>query len=123
MEVSDNIENIENEQKLLDKLKKFNWGAFLLTWIWGLGNKTYISLLVFPILILSLIPIIGWALPIAFSIWLGIKGNELAWNNKEWENIEHFDKIQRRWAIFGLIIILLFICWTIFLMILPVIVQ
>ena len=42
-----NIENIKN---------KFNWGAFLLNWIWGIGNKTYITLIIVPI---SLIPQIG----------------------------------------------------------------
>ena len=32
--------------------KKWNWGAFFMTWIWGLGNKTYIALL-------GLIPVVN----------------------------------------------------------------
>ena len=27
------------------ELKRFNWGAFFGTWIWGLVNKSYITLL------------------------------------------------------------------------------
>jgi hypothetical protein len=25
----------------------WNWGAFLLNWIWGIGNNTFIALLMF----------------------------------------------------------------------------
>ena len=27
------------------EIKRWNWGAFLLNWIWGIGNQTYIALL------------------------------------------------------------------------------
>jgi len=29
------------------EIKGWNWGAFLLNWIWGIGNSTYIALLMF----------------------------------------------------------------------------
>ena len=29
------------------EVKGWNWGAFLLNWIWGIGNSTYIALLMF----------------------------------------------------------------------------
>jgi len=38
------------------KIIKWNWSAFLLNWIWGLGNNVYISLLTF-------IPFIGFLMP------------------------------------------------------------
>ena len=66
----------------------WNWGAFTLTWIWGLGNKVYISLL-------SFVPVIGLFIPFL----LGWKGNEWAWKNKKWENVEHFKKVQKKWFI------------------------
>jgi hypothetical protein len=69
----------------------WNWGAFLLTWIWGLGNKVTISLL-------SFVPLIGMFIPFL----LGWKGNEWAWKNKKWENIEHFKKVQKKWLVCGL---------------------
>jgi hypothetical protein len=80
---------------------KFNWGAFLLSWIWGLGNKTYIALIA---LALSFIPFIGGLAGFAFCIWLGIKGNELAWQNKQFPSVEAFHENQKKWAIAGIIV-------------------
>ena len=70
-----------------DELKKWNWGAFFLGWIWGLGNNTFISLL-------TLIP----GLNFIVCFFLGARGNEWAWQNKRWENIKHFKRVQREWA-------------------------
>ena len=61
---------------------KFNWGAFLLNWIWGIGNKTWIALVV---LLLPLIPFVGAFAALGFNIWLGIKGNEFAWKNNKFK--------------------------------------
>ncbi len=87
--------------------KKFNWGAFLLNWIWGLGNRSYLTLLVFPIAIIGLIPVLGIIVPLALNIWFGIKGNTWAWQNKQWKSIEHFHEVQRKWAIAGVIVYVL----------------
>ena len=84
--------------------KKFNWGAFLLTWIWGLGNKTYITLLIFPISFLLIIPFVGWFAYLGCQIWFGIKGNEWAWKNKSWYDEEDFHSVQKKWATAGLIL-------------------
>ena len=81
--------------------RKFNWGAFLLSWIWGLGNKTYITLLVF---LVGFIPFIGIVLIFGMQIWFGIKGNTWAWQNKRFQSIEHFHENQRNWAIAGVTI-------------------
>ena len=70
------------------ELKGWNWGAFFLSWIWGIGNNVWISLLAF---------ILG----IIWMIVLGIKGNEWAWQHKRWDSIEHFKKTQRTWAKWG----------------------
>lgn len=58
--------------------KKFNYGAFLLTWLWGIGNKTYITLLA---LVVALIPKFGIVLNLLLSFYFGIKGNEWALKN------------------------------------------
>jgi hypothetical protein len=89
------------------ELNKFNWGAFFLTWIWGIGNKSYIALWALLAGIVSAIPVIGIA-AIGFNIWLGIKGNEYAWQNKEWESIEQFNETQKKWTIAGGIV------WAVF---------
>lgn len=79
------------------EILKWNWGAFLLNWIWGLGNKVYISLLCF-------IPFIGLIMPIV----LGWKGNEWAWKNKQWKSVEHFKEVQKKWTIWGIAISIIF---------------
>jgi len=71
-------------------VKKWNWGAFLLSWIWGLGNKTYIALL-------CLIPVVN----LVMIFILGAKGSAWAWQNKQWENAEKFARTQGLWSAFG----------------------
>jgi len=77
-----------------DGVKGWGWGAFLLSWIWALGNKTYIGLLAF-------IPYIGFLV----AIYLGVKGRELAWQNKRWESLEEFNRVQRRWSAWGAVVV------------------
>ena len=86
----------------------YNWGACILTPIWGLFNNTPVACLAF---ILPFIPYIGWLLAIVFSIYCGIKGNEWAWQNKQWQSMEHFHTVQKNWAIAGIVfeIVLMFI--------------
>jgi hypothetical protein len=76
-----------------EEVKGWSWGAFGLTWIWGVFNGVLISLL-------ALIP--GFAVVWAFV--LGAKGNEWAWRNKKWDSIEHFKSAQRPWNIAGIVL-------------------
>lgn len=76
------------------ELKGWNWGAFLLTWIWGVGNEVWLALL-------ALIPLP--MIRLAMAIILGIKGNEWAWRSKKWDSIEHFRRTQRIWLIWGIV--------------------
>jgi hypothetical protein len=76
------------------EVRGWNWGAFLLSWIWGLGNETYLSLLCF-------VPFVNFVMIFV----LGAKGNEWAWHNKQWTSIEDFKRVQRRWAIAGAIVL------------------
>ena len=79
--------------------KRFNWGAFTFSWIWGLFNKTYITLLT---IVLVFIPIVGSIAALVANIIFGIKGNSWAWQNKKWESVEHFHKVQKNWAAWGI---------------------
>ena len=69
----------------------WSWGAFLLNWIWAAGNRTWVGLF-------AMIPYIGFGV----AIWLGIKGREMAWENARWDNVEHFNRVQRRWSQWGI---------------------
>ena len=80
------------------ELDRWNWGAFLLNWIWGIGNDTYIALLMF-------VPGVN----IVMLFVLGFKGNRWAWRNKRWIDVDHFKRVQRKWAIWGVILWVAFI--------------
>lgn len=67
--------------------KKWNWGAFWTTWIWGLANNSYYTFLAF-------IPYLG----ILWMVACGLKGNEWAWKNRRWASIEGFHAYQHKWA-------------------------
>ena len=74
-------------------VKGWSWGAFLFNWIWAIANKTWIGLL-------ALVPYVGFIA----AIYLGVKGRELAWQNKRWDSLEHFNRVQRLWSMLGAII-------------------
>ena len=72
------------------EIRRWNWGAFLLNWIWGIRHNTLAALLVF-------VPLLGF-------FWLfvcGARGSEWAWRNRRWESIGQFRATQRRWALWG----------------------
>ena len=71
-------------------VKGWSWGAFLLNWIWAIGNRTWIGLL-------ALIPYVG----LVMNIVLGFKGREWAWQNKSWDGVEHFQRVQKQWSRWG----------------------
>ena len=79
------------QQAMPAGVKGWSWGAFFLSWIWAIGNNTWIGLL-------ALVPYVN----IPVVIWLGFKGREMAWRNRHWDNIDHFNRVQRVWSQWGL---------------------
>lgn len=86
------------------EVRKWNWGAFLLTFIWGVGNGVYISLL-------AIIPGVN----IIMAVILGIKGNEWAWCKNKCLTITEFQKQQKLWAKWGIISIIIITIVSVFL--------
>ncbi len=85
-----------SSKKPKSKIAKFNWGACFGTWMWGLYNKTPITIWMLPLLLTT-----GW---FPFMIICGIRGNEWAYeNNKKYPEIEEFHKSQSNqsalWAV------------------------
>lgn len=91
---------------------RWNWGAFLWSWIWLMGHG-----------------MVGWGLlallanivpggGIAVSIYLGIDGHKLAWKNRRFSSLEDFFRVQTRWAWGWLIMAGVF-----FMVILPLIIS
>lgn len=87
----------------------WNWGAFWLTWIWGIGNRVWISFL-------ALIPFVGLVMPFV----LGAKGTQWAWEARESKQLEEFKKTQRTWALIGWIVGALSILFVIIMILLTV---
>lgn len=77
-----------------EDIKKWNWGAFWLTWVWGIGNKCYVALF-------GLIPIVN----IFVRFYLGKNGNELAWRATRWHSEEALLECQRKWRNWAWIIV------------------
>ena len=84
------------DSEVPSEIRTWNWGAFFLSVIWGLFNRTYIALLTF-------IPFVG----VLMVFVLGFKGNEWAWQNKHWKSIEQFQRVQKLWAKWGIILFII----------------
>lgn len=89
----DNTSGHGSQATVPAEINKWNWGAFLLNWVWGIGNST-------PIALLMLVPFVN----LVMVFVLGVKGSSWAWRNKKWESVEHFKKVQRQWTKWSLII-------------------
>jgi len=88
------ISGMGKDSVVPEEIKGWSWGAFLLNWIWGIGNSTFIALLMF-------VPLVN----IVMLFILGAKGNEWAWKNRTWRDVEHFKSTQKKWRNAGLILI------------------
>ncbi|MCV3240880.1 cytochrome c oxidase assembly factor 1 family protein [Mesorhizobium sp. ZC-5] len=84
---------LNNPAEIPADLDRWNWGAFLLNWIWGIGNSVFIALLMF-------VPLVN----IVMIFVLGARGSRWAWRNRAWRDAEHFRSVQRKWAIAGIIV-------------------
>ncbi len=99
-------------------IKKWSWGAFALTWIWGLANKTYITLIILipgvSFATLFVLAIMGISSPfrgyaffplflaiVVMAFIIGIKGSKWAWQSKRWDSINHFEAVQKKWSKIG----------------------
>lgn len=107
-----NSEFQRGNQEVPEEIKKWNWGAFSLNIIWGIGNKTYLPLL-------CLIPLFN-------LVWVficGFKGNEWAWRDGNYTDIETFKQVQKTWSragiamfIIQIVIILLYLVFVVFIL-------
>lgn len=104
---------------------KFNWGAFLLSWIWGLNHKKPVTLVVLALNIMGNVfgggfsprsgmttssPIGSLFSLVAFgvSIWIGMNGYKWAWESGRFRTPEECRKCQAIWGWWGLAIVVAF---------------
>ncbi|MBN4005288.1 serine/threonine-protein kinase [Nostoc sp. LPT] len=85
---------INNQNETVpEEILGWNWGAFLMPWLWMWPNQVWYGLFCF-------VPNAWWLMAIAF----GAKGNEWAWKSRRWRSIEQFKAHQRGWAIAGILL-------------------
>ena len=82
---------------------KFNWGAFLLNWIWALNHRK-------PIGLIALIPCVGFF----FSLYMGFVGYQWAWESGRFNTVSECRKCQSIWGWWGLGVLLLGLCFNVF---------
>ncbi len=88
-------------------LKKFNWGALVLNWVWALRYKPITAIIlivlfcikaIFVIMDIKTIAIILELSIYGYIIWMGINGNKWAWQKYHYKSEKEFHMIQQRWA-------------------------
>lgn len=90
------------------ELNEFNWGAFLLTFFWGIPNKAWITLLAIPLIWFQLPFGLNWILFTILQFYCGFKGNMWAYQNDWWMAPKDFRKKQAAWGLFAITINILF---------------
>lgn len=88
------------------ELRGWNWPAFLLGPIWGVGHRIWWTAIGF----LALAPLVNAGprqaallLWLAMMLFLGFRGNELAWRARRWESVDKFMAAQQRWGIWAVV--------------------
>jgi hypothetical protein len=83
---------------------RWSWGAFSLNWLWlcfhGLAPWGI------AMLVIGFIPFVG-IINLGASIYLGINGYKLAWQNRRYDSIEQFKAVETKWMQWGIALWLL----------------
>ncbi len=89
-------------REIPNELRDFNWGAFLLTFIWGIKYKIWFTLLIIPLFLIKLPYNLNWLALLIFQLYCGINGNKWAYQEDFWKKPKDFRIIQMKWAAFAL---------------------
>ncbi len=82
-------------------LEKWNWGAFLLSWIWAFGHG--LTLWGVLGLVVGFVPGVGGLVALGIAIYLGLKGNQLAWETGKYSSIEVLKETEQKWTKWAII--------------------
>ena len=93
------------------ELKKWNWGAFALNILWGIGHKVYLPLL-------CLVPLFN----IVWVFICGAKGNKWLWESGRYQTPQELLKSQETWNRAGFVAFIIYLILLVLYIILVVIV-
>jgi hypothetical protein len=107
-----------NDPALLPHVRGWNWGAFFLPWIWAFAHGSAL---------LAVLALLGWfaggIVGLAIAIYLGVKGNELAWMHRPFQSLEHFREVQRIWRNWGIALFLLQVFMVVLILIVTILLR
>lgn len=86
------------------ELNEFNWGAFLLTFIWGIKHKAWITLLAIPLIYFQLPLGLNWLLLCGLQFYCGFRGNMWAYQVDWWMTPKDFRQNQMRWGVTAILL-------------------
>lgn len=85
---------------------KWNWGAFLLSFLWTVNHRMTWGWGILVLSLLGRIPGIGLLFSIAVlgvSIYLGLNGHKLGWQNRRFEGgVAQYFEVQNAWMKWGI---------------------
>jgi hypothetical protein len=93
-----------SSREIPKELNDFNWGAFLLTFIWGIKHRVWITLLAIPLICFQMPLALNWILFGVLQIYCGINGNRWAYQRDWWMKPKDFRLNQAKWGAFGLLL-------------------
>ena len=83
-------------------IKRWNWAAFLMAPIWGIFSGVPIAALMFAVYLPVFPSTLRFMILTGASLFLGFRGNELAWRGKKWRSVKHFKSVQKRWVVWSI---------------------
>jgi hypothetical protein len=84
----------------------WNWGAFLLTPAWSIGNGIPLRILA-PYLLSLCIPYVNVLGGVLGALFFAVRGSSLAWRYRDWKSPTDFRRAQLRWMWAGICIVAL----------------
>lgn len=95
------VENAYSQAEIDKETDKWNWGAFLCTWIWAAYHKIYWPL---AIILVAFIPYVGQVASLVLSVYLGFTGSAKAWNSGRYSSFESYKSAKKKWTIIGILV-------------------
>lgn len=97
------------DAQLPEELKGWNLGGLFIPFVWGPFNRVWIGLAVLSVGLLPIPPLLGLLVYGPIAMFVGMRGNELAWRARKWDSVDHFRSVQGQWAKWGGICFIIFI--------------
>lgn len=97
------LNTVINTKNTTRGIKGWNWAAYGLSLIWGPFNGLWLWCLVLLAILYKFDGSISILIVFIVSLFLGFKGNELAWKFGKWKSPKEFISIQQKWRIWGIL--------------------